>query len=149
MADNNDFCRIPAICVNQPIGQFYIAALPVPVLLATCYSERLVAEENELTYNVKWAQRDTIKKRLEEIAAYLKTEEASIPNSIILGANVDRETGNVIDDQTSWRIEGNDEHQCVELVIPSNAKITSIIDGQHRLFGFSGVVSDVSAYGTD
>lgn len=139
--------KVPAIKVEQPLGEFYVATLTARELLQICYTikaEILDDDENEeretgylgaIVNKLVGNQRVRTTKRLNEIKRYTETVDASFPNSIILGANYD-ESGNLITDVNErWSIEdvGNGFYN---LVIPTGKKLASIIDGQHRVFGF-------------
>ena len=67
---------------------------------------------------------------MKEIKEFLQGDEAALPNSIILAANYDRNGLNITDDDRRWRFENG------EIIIPTGEKLASIIDGQHRVFGF-------------
>lgn len=132
--------RYPAVLVEQPLGVFYLTAIPAGVLLQTCFSDRLRAElkSDHTGYILKGTQRDLQTKRLKEIADYINTEEVSFPNSIILAANFRSEDGLTEEDpDIRWRVEKDGSLAIVDIVIPSGTPICTIIDGQHRLFAFT------------
>ncbi|MEZ8740089.1 DGQHR domain-containing protein [Photobacterium swingsii] len=135
--------KVPAIKVSQPLGDFYVVSLKAKLLLQTCYTikaEILDDESESVSYLGKVVnslvgnQRERAPKRLEEIRRYTETVDASFPNSIILGANY-AEDGSLITNDERWDIEKVND-QFYYLVIPSQKKLASIIDGQHRVFGF-------------
>lgn len=153
--------RIKAIRVKQQTSVFYAAAIPADLLLEVCFSDKLQAKKSDATggYTLVGAQRDLDKKRLREIGAFLGTLEAGFPNSIILAANF-RDDNGLMEESNDrrWRIEASvhtppeplvDEKvanpnpveltldECIDLIIPTPAKLAAIIDGQHRLFGFT------------
>src|SRR5690606_7575626 len=85
---------------------------------------------------LKGNQRPKDKNRLKSIAKYIDSVEMSFPNSIIIAANYDKNTGEIVDDEKiRWSINpiGND---IFEIIIPTNNKLAAIIDGQHRLSAF-------------
>lgn len=138
---NNNYLELPAIKVSQPIGVFYAISIPAKVLLDLCYTIRLeVLDDTETTplgiFNkLKGTQRETKPLRLRQIQDYSETIDATFPNSIILGANYDDETGLLIeDDESRWYIE-KEENGFMKLIIPDKKRLASIIDGQHRLYG--------------
>ena len=136
------FLRVPAILVEQPLGVFYAAAIPARHLLEICYTDRLHAVMEGDTYRLIGAQRLRNDKRLKEIGSYLGTTEAAFPNSIILAANYDAQTGLSVDDEElKWRIESHDD-ECLELIVPRAEPIAPVIDGQHRLFGFTQAIEE-------
>lgn len=146
--------RIPAIRIEQPMGVFFAVSLSAEFLLKVCYTIRTGYEENEEydhnkpsgMFNVlkslnKGSQRETDNDRIKKITRYTETVDACFPNSIILGANY-TEDGRLVEDPDSedtndrirWRVE--EENGSYFLVIPTEKALASIIDGQHRLFGF-------------
>ncbi len=145
--------RVPAIRIEQPLGDFFAVSLKADFLLKVCYSIRSeFIEDNKYKHHkpegmlqtlraITGSQREKDDDRIEEITRYTNTVEASFPNSIILGANFS-ENGKLIRDPDSedentrirWRIEK--EGDCFYLVIPTDQKLASIIDGQHRLYAF-------------
>lgn len=142
--------KIPAIKVSQPLSDFYVASIPAKVLLEVSYTIRAEIlsdddEENEtgkITHigrfinKIVGNQRARTSKRLDEIKRYSETVDASFPNSIVIGANYDEYGKLVSKPEERWRVECNCSGQ-YEIVIPTPKKLASIIDGQHRVFGFS------------
>ena len=133
------FLRVPTILVKQPLGTFYTAAIRAKDLLKVCYSDRLRAILEDDTYRLEGSQRLVNDTRLKEIGRYINTTEAAFPNSIIIAANYSEATGLIVNDEThKWRVEGNgDDTECLNLIIPTAERLAPIIDGQHRLFGFT------------
>lgn len=131
--------KVPVIKIEQPLGVFYVAALDASILLKVSYSTPAKAienEDNKPSYNIFGTQREKKEKRLKEIAHYIDTVEAAFPNSIILGANY-HEDGNLEEsEEKRWHITKNENDSSLFLVIPTEEKLASIIDGQHRLFAF-------------
>lgn len=135
--------KIPAIKVEQNLGEFYVTSIPASILLQICYTveTRILENKKQKTIlgraldAITGTQRKAKESRIEEIRKYSETVDASFPNSIILGANYDEE-GKLIDVfDKKWfveKINGN----CYYLTIPTEEKLASIIDGQHRVFGF-------------
>ncbi|MGO7164813.1 DGQHR domain-containing protein, partial [Rhizobium johnstonii] len=151
--------RTKAILVEQPLYTFYAAVIPAEVLLTVAFSDAMQAKikNDGIGYTVEATQRIIQSKRLEQIANYIDREDAAFPNAIILAANF-RSDGLIEDDEPSltdteeqnpadatdappppsrrWVLT---EDGCggFDLVIPSEAKLAAIIDGQHRLFAFA------------
>lgn len=161
ITQSSDFpIRLSALKVVQPIGVFYVAVIPAWLLLDVAYSDALSATLNEsgVGYELTGTQRLRQPKRLQPIADFINRHDAAFPNSIILAANFRKEDGLIEDDE---ELDGGDKtasHQkwtvderalddrnldengapgCCVLSIPSRDKLASIIDGQHRLFGFA------------
>ncbi|EPR2256557.1 DGQHR domain-containing protein [Yersinia enterocolitica] len=138
--------KLPAIKVEQPLGDFYVVSIPADVLLKVCYTIRAEIldgyEDQSISHvgtfinKLVGNQRITTKSRLEEIRRYTETVDASFPNSIILGVNYSSNGTLVTDDDVRWDIEKK-ENGFYYLTIPTEEKLASIIDGQHRVFGFT------------
>lgn len=144
MAETDSINRL-AIRVNQPLGTFYAFSLGADVLDRITYSqpaevmERMEQEtdENKGGYSIFGTQRGENKKRLDEIASFIRTTEATFPNAIILAANYDQEGRYIEDEARRWVVEGPAEGPW-KLHIPSSSeRSASIIDGQHRLHAFN------------
>ena len=142
-----------AIRVNQPLGTFYAFTLGANVLDRITYSQpaevmaRLEQEsdDNKGGYSIFGTQRGENKKRLEEIASFIRTTEATFPNAIILAANYDQE-GRYIEenDPRRWSVNGTTDGFWM-LHIPSlSERSASIIDGQHRLHAFNKLPPDAT-----
>jgi DNA phosphorothioation-associated DGQHR protein 1 len=140
--------KVPAIKVEQPLGEFYVATLTAKELLQTCYTikaEILTDDDDDedqktgylgaIVSKLVGNQRVRTTKRLNEIKRYTETVDASFPNSIILGANYDESGILITDDKERWSVEELGEG-FFYLIIPTEKKLASIIDGQHRVFGF-------------
>lgn len=142
-----------ALRVKQRLGTFYVVVLPAELLLQVAASERMRAtmKEDGSGYFLEGTQRVIQDKRLSEIADYINRVDSAFPNSIILAANYDLETGfdqgeleyisteeegKPLDASRVWTITES-ENGCHTLTIPSSDKLAAIIDGQHRLFSFA------------
>ncbi|KZX87829.1 hypothetical protein A3726_17400 [Erythrobacter sp. HI0037] len=154
--------RTKALRVRQELADCWVASLPAGLLLDVCFSDVLTAEHTgdpERPYSLGGNQREQREKRLQEIGRYIDRDDAAFPNSIILAANSRLEDGLIEDDPESisedsddavagtnagdgtaidrrWRIEEGDDG-CYELVIPTEDQLAAVVDGQHRLFGFT------------
>jgi DNA phosphorothioation-associated DGQHR protein 1 len=149
-----------ALRITQPLGTFYVAVLPAELLLQIAASDVMSATLNAdgVGYSLSGTQRLVQDKRLTAIADYIDRIDAAFPNSIILAANYNQDTG-IDQDETedieeearieegqpgsgagaasrAWTIS---EHHdgCYRLIIPTAERLASIIDGQHRLFAFA------------
>ena len=135
--------------VSQPIGTFYITALPARLLLDVAYSDAMqaVAQTDGSGYIVEGTQRLPNPKRLPQIAGYIDRVDAAFPNSLILAANFRQDTGFLEDDDQEQESEPFKRRRWdvvqsggeLILVIPTGEKLAAIIDGQHRLFAFADV----------
>lgn len=142
----------PAIRILQPLGEFYLTAIPAEVLLNVCFSHRHTRHEAEHNGRVRddGHQRRLDPKRLSDISRYLQTQDAALPGTIIIAANCTQD-GEILDPSEEpatlrrWRIEpkGVGEREVVSLIIPSDDKLGAVVDGQHRLWGFEGLPNDL------
>lgn len=120
-----NFFQDKVLFVSQPFSDFYVASMPVSKLVEVCYSFTAVFGEDLLT----GVQRGINDKRVKDISEFSLKENAMFPNAVILSVNIS-EDGEIFDDEIRWRVTDNDE-----LIIPTNAKCASIVDGQHRVEG--------------
>lgn len=142
-----------ALRVDQRLGTFYVVVLPAELLLQVAASDRMRAtlKEDGSGYTLEGTQRLIQDKRLNEIADYINRVDSAFPNSIIVAANYDLETGldqgeleymaseeagKPLDTSRVWSVTES-EDGCHTLIIPSSEKLAAIIDGQHRLFSFA------------
>lgn len=108
---------IPVIKAIQPIGTVYVGKIDSQVLLRMSSVDRRHIDEDEEVLGI---QRPLKQDKVREIKKYLTTQNATFPNSIIV--NVKRE--NVVHlSETEIELVDSDE-------------TFTIIDGQHRLYGF-------------
>ncbi len=130
--------------VNQPIGEYYVAILPADLLLELSFSKMLTLFESteEGKYLMKGAQRPVDNARTKAIGQYLDTIEAVFPSSIIIAANYNEAGELVEDDSVRWRVEFEDGQNVGRLIIPTMERLASIVDGQHRLYGFRHVKNE-------
>jgi DNA phosphorothioation-associated DGQHR protein 1 len=145
--------RTPALRVDQRLGAFYVVSLPAELLLQVAASDRMRATINAdgTGYTLEGTQRLVQDKRLNEIADYINRVDSAFPNSIIVAANYNLETGfdqgeleyisteeegKTLDASHVWAITESRDG-CHTLTIPSSDKLAAIIDGQHRLFSFA------------
>ena len=114
---NDNTIKLQVIKAVQPIGGFYISKISCQDLLRLSSVDRRHITTDEEVLGV---QRPLKKDKIQEIKRYLTTKNATFPNSIIV--NVKRD--NVVNETDS------------ELVLKCQDDTFTIIDGQHRLFGF-------------
>lgn len=111
-----DAIKIKALTVKQPIGTFYIGVAKASEVVSICSAKERKRDELE---NYIGIQRPLHPKRVEEIRKYVKTWDASFPNSVILSIN-----------PGYFYFDGD------VIYIKRSKDATNIIDGQHRLAGF-------------
>lgn len=141
---------VPALRVVQPIGVYYVAVIPAEVLLQVSYSDKLTAkwDAERSIYVLEGTQRPLQEKRFQQIAEYITRADSAFPNTIILAANFRQEDGllETGPDETSqsgtpdprWSVADGIDGSAM-LTIPTKEKLAAIIDGQHRLLGFTQV----------
>ena len=135
--------RLRAVKVSQPMGDFYAVSITARQLREFIFLDPTRIEsvsKKSFWYRLSGNQREASTTRTREIGAYINTVESAFPNSIILAGNYD-DSGKLMEDVAHrWRIETD---ECGDyLVIPSDRKVASVVDGQHRLLGFDHCQED-------
>ena len=134
MAD--DFLKIPAIAVSQPIGDFFLCSIPAEVLLKVTYSiPARMTRDGGMFSGIFGNQRAKSKARHKQIGEYIDENISSFPNTIILSANYQEDGSYVEDESLRWHA-AKENNGFFILTIPAIERLASIIDGQHRLEGF-------------
>jgi DNA phosphorothioation-associated DGQHR protein 1 len=123
-----------AIQVEQPFGSFFLVSIKAEDLLKVCFTDPLRYENEEFKGTQRRLDEE---KRVKELKDFVEGYDAAIPNSIIISANYQEDGLNCQDESLRWRFENN------KLIIPTSQKLASIIDGQHRVFGFQEASPDV------
>ena len=141
---------VPALRVVQPIGVYYVAVISAEVLLQVSYSDKLTArwDADRGIYVLEGTQRPLQEKRFQQIADYIARIDSAFPNTIILAANFRQEDGLLETGPQEgaplgtpdprWTVTESVDGRAL-LTIPSAEKLAAIIDGQHRLLGFTQV----------
>jgi DNA phosphorothioation-associated DGQHR protein 1 len=133
MDNARPFLTLPALKVEQPLGNFYVITISPEKLMSVSFSEPMKYVDSK--GKVRGSQRDKDEKRLRQIAKYIDSVEMAFPNSIILAANYN-ELGEISKDESErWRVEESPSGVCT-ITIPRPIKLAAIIDGQHRLKAF-------------
>lgn len=129
------YLELDILSVKQPLDTFYIAKISARDLLKICYTDPIRYDSTGVLLG---GQRLLDEDRAKEIGNFISGVEAAFPNSIILAANFD-EKGFVceIDDPRRWYLKS--DNGINKLIIPTPEKLASIIDGQHRVYGFKYV----------
>jgi DNA phosphorothioation-associated DGQHR protein 1 len=123
--------RIKCLEVDQPLGTFYIAAVSSDLLKDVTYSRATEIDGMNLTGNQRGLDDD----RVREITNYLETNNAAIPNSVILAVNYYEDDSLEAEPTKAWSLIQNEEGLFID--IPDDkAKLAAIVDGQHRINGF-------------
>jgi DNA phosphorothioation-associated DGQHR protein 1 len=126
-----------ALKVVQPLGVFYMAMIPASDLESLSYAARAKYKKggvfNKVFSPIEGTQRDADVKREKEIARYINTSESALPNTVILGANIETD-GSLVDGRSRWYVE-EISSGIYKLIVPTGKQLASVIDGQHRLNG--------------
>lgn len=123
----------PCIKVSQPIGTFFIASISYRDLRDITFFDvrRILREEREVeTY--LGIQRPLKKRRVEEIAHYVNTVDATFPTAIIIA--VDGTCAKYDEAARSMTLSNQLEGERPVLF----RDIARVLDGQHRLEGLEG-----------
>ncbi len=143
--------RVSALEIHQPLGRFFVAAIPARILLEVCYSHTATARLERGGYVLDGNQRFTQDRRLTQIAEYVARSDSSFPNAIILAVDTAGEEPEVIDPDAGERVDSAptdvdaanswlvdmDAAGRWTITIPTAARLAAVVDGQHRLFAFA------------
>src|SRR6266404_1728056 len=118
-----DYITLPVIKVTQKIGTFFLGKITPNVLhaIANKNLSRLKDLENGI-------QRDLQSQKIKEIREYLKSEDATFPNSIVLAI----QNNPLNEENYSYKL--NEGQNILEIRLSPDT--ANILDGQHRLNGF-------------
>lgn len=139
MSDNNnvsEYIKLDFIEIEQPIGKFYIANIKAEDLIYISKNDirRIEREETNKMEAYFGIQRTPSKKRIDEIAEYVKYKDASFPTSVVIAIDLNEESN------TESKTERNVKIEDGKLLIKKSQKIAQIIDGQHRLLGLQKAI---------
>lgn len=109
--------KITVIKAIQPIGTVYVGKIDAQVLLRMSSVDRRHIDEDEEVLGI---QRPLKQEKVREIKKYLTTQNATFPNSIIVNVKSE-DVVNLTDS---------------EIELKDSDETFTIIDGQHRLYGF-------------
>lgn len=139
---NTEFLYRPAIRIEQPLGVFYAFSINAQTLNKLTYSQPAEARkkmESETAesggYSIFGTQRKESRNRLDEISKFIRSSEATFPNTIILAANYDDQGRLIEEESTRWGIHNENGQDYIRIPI-MDYPTASIIDGQHRLHAF-------------
>jgi DGQHR domain-containing protein len=109
--------KLKILTFEQPIGEFALTVMSVKDIIGISHINR--REFDQVTLDSRGGpQRERSDNRINEIAKYSETTDATFPTPILLGLP-----------ENSYTIEND------EIVIQDNSHIASIVDGQHRILG--------------
>ncbi len=129
---------LPAIRVVQPLGEFFVFAVKADILRTITFLDPTrisTVDKQSFFYSLLGSQREHSIPRAKKIAKYINTVEAAFPNSIILAGNYINYGELQEDENARWKIKPGADGT-FRLEIPTDKKMASVIDGQHRMLGF-------------
>ncbi len=137
-----DIINIECIEFHQPIGVFYVGKINIKDLLSISYADvrRIEREEKNDIETFFGIQRNLSSGRVNEIADYVKTSDATFPTSILLAIS-----SNDIDNPTENGNVNFNQNEKV-LSVKRNENIAQIIDGQHRVFGLKKAFEQIDMF---
>ena len=137
MDNSKPFLSLPAIVVRQPIGEFYLCSIPAEALRKVSYSiPASMKREEGMFSKMLGNQRKRSLPRAKQIGEYIDEDGSTFPNTVILSANFDEDGSYVDDPSQRWHLSHASDG-CLRLTVPTQRRLASIIDGQHRLEGFA------------
>lgn len=122
-----DYFKLHYIEIRQNIGSFYLTKMTPKQLHAIANTDLSRYKDAE-----EGIQREVSKSRTKAIAEYIENSEATFPNTIIISVSINPES-----DNPEYVIKNDSE-----LLIKNEDGVANILDGQHRLSGFSDEVED-------
>lgn len=133
----DEYLRIPALPLVQPIGQFYIGVISYRDLIQISFADmRRIERELDRYVGI---QRKLMPQRVVEIGRFVNTIDATFPTSIVLAipgacARYDEATRELV------LSESTDEATGEKI---AHYEIAKILDGQHRIEGLKALTSGV------
>ncbi len=104
--------------VQQPIGVFYLCAIPASILLK-------VVKQSPRSKGGDGVQRDMQQERINKISKYCSDPDAIFPTPIVVSV------------EKGAKVRLDEEHHTV-IMYEDDGIIGDVIDGQHRLWGIEG-----------
>lgn len=127
--------KMNVIRARQPLGDLYVGSLPSRELWEIAdYDMREIRRGEDGIYLATGVQRQLNQKRVDEIAAYVRTVDATFPSAVVLAIPADcvsiSESAN-----GCLRMELSSEEVPDPDGLFSYQRIARVIDGQHRIEG--------------
>jgi len=143
----NEFVLLIAQKISQPIGDLFITSIDWETLNHCKQVDKriLAGFDDDGSEVYRGIQRDLSKERKEELIEYVnRNSEATFPTSIIVNIPFEklrieplRDSLPVSLDEDQGNFEFKVNIELYALIFPWETEIIQIIDGQHRLSGFS------------
>lgn len=134
----NKSITFDCIKIKQPLGEFYLGAIPFKQLIDITYTDqRRLAGEKDFE-NYLGIQRPLNQNRVKKIRQYVETEDSCFPTAVIIAVDGKCASFNDAENKltlSEYKRENEEENE--EERIPFEA-IAKILDGQHRIEGLKG-----------
>lgn len=127
--------QMNVVRARQPLGDLYIGTMPSGLLWQLAeYDMREIREKKDGIYQATGVQRELSEKRVQEIATYVQTIDATFPTAVVLAISAECVTLQ----------EG--QNGCLTMTLRSEEiaspgdlfgyeRVVRVIDGQHRIEG--------------
>lgn len=120
---------------RQPLGDLYVGTISSGTLWELAeYDMREIRQKEDGIYLATGVQRELSEKRVQEIATYVSTVDATFPTAVVLAVSADcvdlEETAD-----GCLRMKVRSEEVSVEGDLFGYARVVRVIDGQHRIEG--------------
>lgn len=120
---------------RQPLGDLYIGTMPSGILWQLAeYDMREIREKEDGIYLATGVQRDLSRKRVDEIATYVQTVDATFPTAVVLAISSDSVELKESPDGCITMFLSS-----AEVSTPNDLfgyeRVVRVIDGQHRIEG--------------
>lgn len=123
------------IRARQPLGDLYVGTLPSRTLWELAeYDMREIRRREDGIYLATGVQRELNEKRVEEIATYVKTVDATFPTAVVLAISADCVEVQEAPDGCLKMDLASEEIPDPEGLF-SYQRVARVIDGQHRIEG--------------
>lgn len=120
---------------RQPLGDLYIGTLQSRVLWELAeYDMREIRAREDGIYLATGVQRELSEKRVQEIAAYVKTIDATFPTAVVLAISASCVTLEERDDGCLRMILQSEQDSSPDGLF-NYERVARVIDGQHRIEG--------------
>jgi DGQHR domain-containing protein len=127
--------KMNVIRARQPLGDLYVGTLPSRKLWELAeYDMREIRRREDGIYLATGVQRELNHNRVNEIAAYVRTVDATFPTAVVLAISADSVTIAETEDGC-LKMEIRSEEVPDEGGLFSYQRVARVIDGQHRIEG--------------
>lgn len=134
--------KMNVIRARQPLGDLYIGTISSRILWELAeYDMREIRLKEDGIYLATGVQRDLSEKRVQEIATYVRTIDATFPTAVVLAVSADCVTLHEKPDGCLSMELRSEEIQDPEGLF-AYQRVVRVIDGQHRIEGLKRAAVD-------